>query len=249
MAEALGVGSRLFGSFDGKGPDLAHGRRARLPPWWELSHGRGVLLLVLLAGGLLLTDCGGGLEPGIQPGARLWFEGPVRWLMTEAEEKSFRHIAESREALNFIEGFWRRRDPTPGDADNPFRTTFFERASAADQLYAERGTRGSLTDRGRVLVLFGSPSILRYRQTAVPELTLARPGSSSREASTRSRYITQEIWGYLPEHLPARVPELLPEDERGQEITFVFVAERRGTYLTAGESYLEMAVRAAIIAH
>jgi len=164
--------------------------------------------------------------------------------MLPEEEKAFLRLEDNREALEFIEIFWHRRDPTPGDPDNPFRAAFFERASAADQLYPEGSRRGSLTDRGRVLIRFGSPSILRYRQKAVPTLTPGRDRSG--RAGSQTRWMTEEIWGYLTADLPPGVADLLPPGKRGEELTFVFVRERKQTYLLAGREYLDLAVRAAL---
>lgn len=171
----------------------------------------------------------------------MWFEGPVRWLMLPDEVKDFRRLSTNDEALRFIDDFWRRRDPTPADGDNPFRTTFFERAGAADRLYQNEELRGSLTDRGGVLVLFGSPSVLRYRQVSTPILA---PGK--REDAARSRWLTQEIWSYQPEELPEGFEEQLEESDRGREVLFVFVAETRRTYLLEGDDYLRAAARAAV---
>jgi GWxTD domain-containing protein len=178
-------------------------------------------------------------------GARLWFEGPVRWLMLPEEAKQFKQLRTSREAQEFIEVFWRRRDPTPGAPDNPFRTAFLERSQAADRLYSEAGRRGSLTDRGRALILLGPPSILRYEQKAVP---LLQPEAVRGRSETRSRWMTQEVWAYLPEDLSPALVELLSPEQRGDEIALVFAAEARRTYLLEGEKLCELAARAAVLA-
>lgn len=192
---------------------------------------------------ILLASCHGAGGPSVAGGARLWFEGPVRWLLTPEETREFRGLATNRETLQFIEEFWHRRDPTPGDPENPFRSAFLERAEAADRLYAEDGRRGGLTDRGRVLILFGSPSILRYRQRAVPALQPDRPRGRTESATRR---ITQEEWAYLPADLPPGLSELLSEEEREREIAFVFAVEVRHAYLLEGERYCELAAQAAL---
>jgi GWxTD domain-containing protein len=202
----------------------------------------GGIALLVAAG--LAAGChwpGGG---GLSGGARLWLEGPVRWLLLPEETRQFRGLAGNREVLAFIEGFWQRRDPTPEDPENPFRAAFLEREAAADRLYGEERQRGSLTDRGRVLILFGSPSILRYRQKAVPVLTPDRP---RRRAVVATRRMTQEVWVYLPRDLPPRLLALLPEEERGQELSFVFAIEARRAYLLEGERYCELAASAALL--
>src|SRR3954469_18401176 len=103
-------------------------------------------------------------------------EGPTRWLMLPEEEHQYRRLRTTREVVDFIEEFWRRRDPEPDKPGNPFAKTFYERVEAADHLYSEGGTRGSLATRGGPLVLRGPPPGLRYGQKKVPAWTPARPG-------------------------------------------------------------------------
>ncbi len=176
------------------------------------------------------------------PATRLWIEGPVRWLIQPDEVKEFRGLRNSRDSLEFIERFWRRRDPTPGDADNPYRSAFFERSIAADRLYGEGNKRGSLTDRGRVLILFGPPPILRYQQQAVPSLEPNRG-----QGGKKTRWMSQEVWAYRSGDLPQGLGGLLPEGETASEVTFVFASEARHTYLVGGDKYCELAARAAVV--
>ena len=156
------------------------------------------------------------------------------------ELKQLRAVRSNPQAVTEIERFWRRRDPTPEDQENPFRTTFQERAVAADRLYAEGNRRGSLTDRGRALVLFGAPSVLRYRQRTVPALgRTGRPGP-------KVGLLSEEVWVYLQEDLPEAFLALLTESERQAGIEMVFVTEGRHTRLTEGARYCELMPRAAL---
>ncbi|HEX4952642.1 MAG TPA: GWxTD domain-containing protein [Thermoanaerobaculia bacterium] len=177
------------------------------------------------------------------PGLRVWLEGPVRWLMLADEERDFRGVANNPEALKRIDDFWRRRDPTPEDSDNPFRMTFQERTMAADRLYSEGTRRGSLTDRGRVLLLLGPPPVLRFRQRAVPSLG-AR--DSKPRAGPHTRWLGEEIWGYPLADLPPQLAEALAGGQRDGVIEFVFATEGRHTYLVAGEGYCELAAKAMV---
>lgn len=192
----------------------------------------------------VVAGCRQGLSPQLAVSARVWFEGPAQWLMLPEEERAARGLADNREALDFIERFWRRRDPTPGDPENPVRTSFFERAIAADRLYGEGNRRGSLTDRGRVLILFGSPPALRYRQEAMPALA---PDRERRMTEAVTRWITVESWAYEPVDLPSGFSDFLPEDERDREISFVFNTAGPHTYMMEGERYCEIARRAAVV--
>lgn len=186
--------------------------------------------------------CHGAGSPRASAGARLWIEGPVRWLVLPEELKAFRSLESAGEVVEFIEAFWRRRDPTPGEEDNPFRQAFQEREQAADQLYGEAGRRGSLTDRGRALILLGAPSLLRYRQVPVPVLD---PGGR-RGPERRKRWMTQEVWVYAPRDLPPALLELLPAGEEDGEIALIFVAEKSRAYMVEGEKICELAAQAAV---
>ena len=170
-------------------------------------------------------------------------EGPTRWLMLPEEQRKFRRLHTTREAVDFIEAFWSRRDPDPHTPGNEFSKTFYERVEAADRLYSEGGTRGSLTDRGRALCLLGPPPVLRYNQKKVPGWDPGRPGAPS---AVQTRTLSLESWVYTVQDLPAAFGQLVEKEDPRSEIVLVFAVDPRHTYLIEGEKYLEMAVRAAV---
>ncbi|HEY4595346.1 MAG TPA: GWxTD domain-containing protein, partial [Thermoanaerobaculia bacterium] len=171
-------------------------------------------------------------------------EGPTRWLMLPEEERQYRRLRTTREVVDFIEEFWRRRDPEPDKPGNPFAKTFYERVEAADRLYSEGGTRGSLTDRGRALVLLGPPPVLRYGQKKVPAWT---PGRSGAPPAVQTQALPLETWVYPSAELPPGLQQLIADDEGSvEEIALVFTADPQSTNLIDGEKYLKMAARAAV---
>ncbi len=171
-------------------------------------------------------------------------EGPTRWLMLPEEHRKFRRLQTTREAVDFIEAFWRRRDPDPNVPGNEFSKTFYERVEAADRLYFEGVTRGSLTDRGRALILLGSPTIQRYGKKNVPAWDPGKPGAPS---AVQTRTLSLESWVYPVEDLePALRQHVEEEEDARPEIVLVFVVDPKHTYLLEGEKYLEMAARAAV---
>ncbi|HYO77693.1 MAG TPA: GWxTD domain-containing protein [Thermoanaerobaculia bacterium] len=87
-----------------------------------------------------------------------WREGPAQWIMTSEEQRAWRSVKTDQQAIDFIDLFWARRDPTPGTAENEFRNEFHVRVNSADQQFADKGRRGSMTDRGRVAIVLGPPS-------------------------------------------------------------------------------------------
>jgi GWxTD domain-containing protein len=87
-----------------------------------------------------------------------WREGPAQWIMTSDEQRAWRNVKTDQQAIDFIDLFWARRDPTPGTAENEFRNEFHIRVNSADQQLGEKGRRGSMTDRGRVAIVLGAPT-------------------------------------------------------------------------------------------
>ncbi len=87
-----------------------------------------------------------------------WREGPVQWIMTSDEMRAWRNVKTDEEAIEFIDLFWARRDPTPGTAVNEYHIDFDVYVNSADQQFAERGRRGSMSDRGRVAIVLGRPT-------------------------------------------------------------------------------------------
>jgi len=86
-----------------------------------------------------------------------WARGPVQFLMTKEDLAAWNALKSDAEADQFIALFWARRDPTPGTPQNEMREEFDRRVQYADQTFGTARQRGALTDRGKVLVLFGAP--------------------------------------------------------------------------------------------
>lgn len=206
----------------------------------DRAQARRGLAAALLSMAPLLAGCSGGVPPAETAGLDAWAQGPARWLILPEEAREMKHLGTSREAIAFMERFWRRRDPDPSTPGNLFMQAFHERVEAADALYAEPGVRGSLTDRGRALVLLGPPPVLRYNQRAIPGRDPGRGAFLRPETA----HIVVETWTYPAEELGPELVAELPEGEG--EIVLLFVVEPRRTYLIEGERYLAMAARAAV---
>lgn len=101
-----------------------------------------------------------------------WANGPASFLMTKEESAAWKTLRTDDEAQDFVALFWARRDPTPGTPRNEFREEFERRVAYADKnLQAGSSVRGSLTDQGKALLLYGVPKrILRasHDQTGNP---------------------------------------------------------------------------------
>lgn len=85
-----------------------------------------------------------------------WMDNDVAYIITDQEKKAFKALTTDEERENFIENFWRRRDPNPDTEENEYREEYYERIAYANQHFAS-GIPGWKTDRGRVYIAHGKP--------------------------------------------------------------------------------------------
>src|SRR3954451_13793791 len=85
-----------------------------------------------------------------------WLNNDVPYIITGAEKKAFLALQTDEERENFIENFWRRRDPNPDTEENEFREQYYERIAYANEHYTS-GIPGWKTDRGRIYITWGKP--------------------------------------------------------------------------------------------
>ncbi|MDP9360277.1 MAG: GWxTD domain-containing protein [Acidobacteriota bacterium] len=94
----------------------------------------------------------------LSPAKADWAKGPVQYLMTNEEKAAWKSVQTDADADAFMELFWARRDPTPATPRNEFREDFEARVKTADDQFGHGRTHGSMTDPGRILILFGVPT-------------------------------------------------------------------------------------------
>jgi GWxTD domain-containing protein len=85
-----------------------------------------------------------------------WLDNDVAYIITDQEKKAFKALTTDEERENFIENFWRRRDPNPDTEENEYREEYYERIAYANEHFAS-GIPGWKTDRGRVYIAHGKP--------------------------------------------------------------------------------------------
>ncbi len=85
-----------------------------------------------------------------------WLEKDTAYIITSEEKKAFKQLQTDEERENFIENFWRRRDPDPDTEENEYREEYYERIAYANERFAS-GIPGWKTDRGRIYITFGKP--------------------------------------------------------------------------------------------
>jgi GWxTD domain-containing protein len=151
------------------------------------------------------------------PSVRNFLEGPERWLLVGEERREVASLGSRFEMNQWVEGFWLRRDGDLTDSLNPTRELFERRVRDADRLYGEGGVRGSLTVRGRALILLGPPSVLRRGHRPSPRWRRGEPIGAVRD-------VVSEEWLYPPQRLPTLVATALAQ--RGDtELSLRFVEE------------------------
>jgi len=84
------------------------------------------------------------------------FLSRVRLIITRRERKVFLELPDAGRP-SFVEEFWRRRDPDPATEANEFKDEYEKRVEEAARLFRGEAKPGWLTDRGRILILFGPP--------------------------------------------------------------------------------------------
>ena len=84
------------------------------------------------------------------------FLSNVRYVITKQERKTLLNLPPS-DRENFIEEFWKKRDPDPDTEENEFKEQYFSRIEEANRLFRDGGPQGWLQDRGRIHILLGPP--------------------------------------------------------------------------------------------
>jgi len=188
-----------------------------------------------------------------EPVGEMWADGPVQWIMSEEEKRTWQSLAFADERLEFADRFWEARNPKPGNPDNSYRNTFDRRVAFADANFVQvEGTRGSMTDRGMVFVLLGPPTFVGRKPirtgedvdvsagtslagsgaTAYAQRTMAAVGESSGGSGSAA---TEALWG--PSVTAADSDsswreiwhyrrELLPRSIRYQQVDIEFVTRK-----------------------
>jgi GWxTD domain-containing protein len=133
-----------------------------------------------------------------------WGKGPAQWLMTKDEAAKWKTVNDDVAAQAFVDLFWARRDPSPGTPVNEMRDEFDKRVAYADQHFPQGRTKGSMTDRGHVLIVLGPPTKLD-RTSPAPTSTILTPQQSTNSATlggangnleSLQSYSPKQLWTY-----------------------------------------------------
>jgi GWxTD domain-containing protein len=118
-----------------------------------------------------------------------WLNKDVEYIITSDEKKAFKALKTDEERENFIDGFWRRRDPNPDTEENEYREEYYERIAYANEHFAS-GIPGWRTDRGRIYISFGKPDSVESHPTGG---SYDRPSYEGGGSTTTYPF---EVWFY-----------------------------------------------------
>ncbi|MGH9818869.1 MAG: GWxTD domain-containing protein, partial [Pyrinomonadaceae bacterium] len=96
------------------------------------------------------------VKPELKDVYKKWINTDVAYIITKDEKKAFYALTTDDERENFIENFWRRRDPDPDTEENEYRDQYYERIAYANEHFTS-GIPGWKTDRGRIYITWGKP--------------------------------------------------------------------------------------------
>lgn len=141
-----------------------------------------ILIIIVILG--LLTACTSKVKQMKQETYTDEFYTKTRLIMLKNEIKLYKHLPDNEARKAFIEDFWKKRDPSPGTADNEYKDEYEQRLEYVERWFKEGNLRGLESDRGKVYLMIGPPDQRSNQQVD----TLDRFGQPIR--------VLAEIWTY-----------------------------------------------------
>ena len=120
---------------------------------------------------------------------RAWVMDDVPYIISDDERRAFLELGTAEEREQFIEIFWRNRNPDAESPVNPVREEHYRRLAYADDHFAS-GVPGRKTDRGRMYIIWGPPDEIETHPSGG---TFDRPLEQG--GGTTSTY-PWELWRY-----------------------------------------------------
>ncbi len=129
------------------------------------------------------------VKPELKDAYKRWLNTDVSYIITKDERRAFLALVTDEERENFIENFWRRRDPNPDTEENEYREQYYERIAYANEHFSS-GIPGWKTDRGRIYIAWGKPDSIETHPTGG---AYDRPSWEGGGSTTTYPF---EIWWY-----------------------------------------------------
>lgn len=128
----------------------------------------------------------------------------ARLIMTKEEIDIYKRLPDHKSRLEFIDEFWKKRDPTPGTEENESKQEFILRIAYANKYFRETPKgEGWNTERGRILLQLGFPDQRKFSESP--------PTYRGRLVNTRS--IRTEIWIYDRYQMILRFDDRISKDK------------------------------------
>jgi GWxTD domain-containing protein len=118
-----------------------------------------------------------------------WLTEEVPYIITKEERDAFLRLATNEEREQYIEEFWRRRNPDPDSPENGYREEHYRRIAYANERFSS-GIPGWKTDRGHIYILWGPPDELESHPSGG---TYDRPPEQGGGSTTTYPW---ELWRY-----------------------------------------------------
>ena len=93
-----------------------------------------------------------------------WLDRDVIYIITPEEKSVFSALTTTDEKEQFIEQFWRRRDPDLRTGHNEYKEEHYRRIAYANDHF-HSGVEGWYTDRGKIYIKFGPPTSIEKNPT------------------------------------------------------------------------------------
>src|SRR4030042_7132982 len=118
-------------------------------------------------------------EP-LSEAAKQWVEEVVPYIITSREKDVFLSLPTESDRGQFIETFWKKRDPNPQTSENEFKLEYYRRIALANKFFGTGGVPGWRTDRGRFYILLGPPKEIERDLTPSGSAPTMSPGPEER---------------------------------------------------------------------
>src|SRR5580692_1648922 len=118
-----------------------------------------------------------------------WLGEEVPYIITKEEHDAFLRLTTNEEREQYIEDFWRRRNPDPDSPENSYREEHYRRIAYANERFSS-GVPGWKTDRGHIYILWGAPDEIDSHAAGS---TYERPPEQGGGSTTVHAF---DIWRY-----------------------------------------------------
>ncbi len=81
----------------------------------------------------------------------------IKYIASRTELNTYGKLDSLKAKREFLFNFWNARNPDQGSSRNEYKEQYMKRVAYANQNFKSMGRDGYLTDRGRVLLIYGEP--------------------------------------------------------------------------------------------